>query len=126
MSAHGGCARHDDPDIIALNCRMAGELGADIIKTDWCTDTARFSAIATQSLAPIALAGGPAKAGVQDVATYARAAIAAGATPVPGYDPAADHGAQTTSAAATSAASRAGLHHRASRPSARCAAKLRC
>ncbi len=78
MAAHGGFARHDDPDVIALNCRMAGELGADIIKTDWC-DPARFSAIAAQSLAPIALAGGPAKAGTEDVARYARGAIAAGA-----------------------------------------------
>ena len=27
-----GFARADDPDIVALNCRMAGELGADMIK----------------------------------------------------------------------------------------------
>lgn len=78
MAARGGFVRHDDPDIISLNCRMAGELGADIIKTDWCADKARFSAIATQSLAPIALAGGQACTGTKEVANYAQSAIAAG------------------------------------------------
>ena len=74
----GGFARHDDPDIISLNCRMAGELGADIIKTDWC-ETARFSAIATQSLAPIAVAGGPALATLAEPVRFAEGAIGAGA-----------------------------------------------
>lgn len=78
MAARGGFARHDDPDAIALNCRIAGELGADIIKTDWCSDQARFRAIATQSLAPVVVAGGPAR-GIADVRDFARQAIAAGA-----------------------------------------------
>ena len=79
MAAKGGFARHDDPDIISLNCRMAGEIGADVIKTDWCADKDRFSAIAMQSLAPIAIAGGPARAGIDAVAGYARGVIASGA-----------------------------------------------
>jgi DhnA family fructose-bisphosphate aldolase class Ia len=79
MAAKGGFARHDDPDVISLNCRMAGEIGADIIKTDWCADKDRFAAIATQSLAPIAIAGGPARAGTEAVADYARGVIASGA-----------------------------------------------
>jgi DhnA family fructose-bisphosphate aldolase class Ia len=79
MAARGGFARYDDPDVIALNCRIAGELGADIIKTDWCVDKTRFQAIATQSLAPVALAGGPARAGIDAVADYARDVIASGA-----------------------------------------------
>ena len=79
MAANGGFARHDDPDIISLNCRMAGEIGADIIKTDWCADKTRFAAIATQSLAPIAIAGGPARAGIEAVTDYARDVIASGA-----------------------------------------------
>ena len=79
MAARGGFAQFDDPDIISLNCRIAGELGADIIKTDWCADRARFSDIAAQSLAPIALAGGPARHDIGAVGEFARSAIAAGA-----------------------------------------------
>ena len=80
MAAKGGFARHDDPDVIAMNCRIAGEIGADIIKTDWCSDTARFHAIATQSLAPVVVAGGPARARFEDTLNNAQTAIAAGAT----------------------------------------------
>jgi len=79
MAARGGFADPNDPDIISLNCRIAGELGADIIKTDWCTDEKRFAAIASQSLAPIVLAGGPARPDVDAVGAFARNAIAAGA-----------------------------------------------
>jgi DhnA family fructose-bisphosphate aldolase class Ia len=61
-----------------MNCRMAGELGADMIKTDWC-DADRFADIATQSLAPIAVAGGPAMASLADTMRFAESAIAAGA-----------------------------------------------
>lgn len=79
MAAKGGFARHDDPDVIAMNCRIAGEIGADIIKTDWCADKERFQAIATQSLAPIAVAGGPAMATFDDTLRFAESAISAGA-----------------------------------------------
>jgi DhnA family fructose-bisphosphate aldolase class Ia len=79
MAARGGFVKYDDPDIVALNCRMAGELGADVIKTDWCEDASRFRAAATQSLAPVALAGGPTRANANAVGDFARAAIGAGA-----------------------------------------------
>jgi DhnA family fructose-bisphosphate aldolase class Ia len=79
MAAKGGFARADDPDIVAMNCRMAGELGADVIKTDWC-EPARFTDIARQSLAPIAVAGGPALSSIEDTVQFARSAIGAGAT----------------------------------------------
>jgi DhnA family fructose-bisphosphate aldolase class Ia len=79
MAAKGGFARADDPDIVALNCRMAGELGADMIKTDWCEAT-RFTDIARQSLAPIAVAGGSAMASLEDTVRFATDAIEAGAT----------------------------------------------
>lgn len=79
MASRGGFVKFDDPDIISLNCRMAGELGADIIKTDWCANEARFAQITQQSLAPIALAGGPARPDIDDVAQYARATMKAGA-----------------------------------------------
>lgn len=79
MAARGGFARHDDPDIIAMNCRIAGEMGADIIKTDWCADATRFRVIATQSLAPVAVAGGAALDDANAAGNFARSAIAAGA-----------------------------------------------
>lgn len=79
MAANGGFARREDPAVVALNCRIAGELGADIIKTDWTGSGASFAAVATQSLAPVVVAGG---AGLGDdalVAAFAGEAIAAGA-----------------------------------------------
>lgn len=78
MAAKGGFARADDPDVVALNCRMAGELGADWLKTDWCEAT-RFADIAKQSLAPIAVAGGPALSTLADTVRFAESAIGAGA-----------------------------------------------
>ncbi|MEW9804720.1 class I fructose-bisphosphate aldolase [Mesorhizobium marinum] len=79
MAAKGGFARADDPAIVALNCRMAGELGADWLKTDWC-EADRFADVARQSLAPIAVAGGPALATLDDTVRFAEAAIGAGAS----------------------------------------------
>jgi len=57
MAAKGGFANAEDPAIVGLNCRMAGELGADVIKTDWC-GRAGFEHVARESLAPVAVAGG--------------------------------------------------------------------
>ncbi len=79
MAARGGFVDPNDPDIIAMNCRIAGELGADIIKTDWCADKERFGAIASQSLAPVAVAGGSALPEIEDVEAFAASAIGAGA-----------------------------------------------
>lgn len=77
MAAKGGFVDAEDPDIVAMNCRMAGELGADIIKTDWCTPE-RFKEIAQQSLAPVAAAGGPVLPSLDATAEFARTAIDAG------------------------------------------------
>lgn len=79
MAAKGGFARADDPAVVAMNCRMAGELGADMIKTDWC-EPERFGDITRQSLAPIAVAGGPALGNLADTVRFAEEAIGAGAT----------------------------------------------
>lgn len=77
MAAKGGFVKPDDPEVVAMNCRIAGELGADIIKTDWCAEK-RFREIARQSLAPVAVAGGPAMSSLDKTAEFARTAIAAG------------------------------------------------
>lgn len=79
MAANGGKARREDPDIVAMNCRMAGELGADLIKTDYCDDPNRFSAIAAQSLAPVIVAGGASLGNAGAVVRFAETVIGAGA-----------------------------------------------
>lgn len=78
MAAKGGFAEADDPDVVAMNCRMAGELGADIIKTDWC-DPHRFKDIVRQSIAPVAVAGGPALPNLDATVKFAKMALNAGA-----------------------------------------------
>ncbi|MCR9135188.1 MAG: fructose-bisphosphate aldolase [Alphaproteobacteria bacterium] len=77
MAAKGGFVDAEDPDVVAMNCRIAGELGADIIKTDWCAPE-RFKDIAKQSLAPVAAAGGPALPSLDATTEFARTAIEAG------------------------------------------------
>ncbi|XWN34240.1 MAG: hypothetical protein ROR55_14710 [Devosia sp.] len=59
MAARGGLI--DDPfdaDVIAHNCRMAVEVGADVIKTDWSGSTASFRKVVDAVDAPILVAGG--------------------------------------------------------------------
>jgi DhnA family fructose-bisphosphate aldolase class Ia len=78
MAAKGGFARAEDPAVVAMHCRIAGELGADLVKTDWCGREG-FPAVATGSLAPVAVAGGAALDSRAMVAAFAAEAIAAGA-----------------------------------------------
>lgn len=78
MAAKGGFARAEDPDIVGLNCRMAGELGADVIKTDWCGADG-FAHVARESLAPVAVAGGPSSGDEAALYAFAGEAVAAGA-----------------------------------------------
>ena len=78
MASNGGFARADDPDVVSMNCRIAGEFGADIIKTDWC-GAEGVGRIAGQSLAPVCIAGGAHSGSVDDLARTARAAIEQGA-----------------------------------------------
>lgn len=79
MAAKGGFARADDPDVVSLNCRMAGELGADIIKTDWCGNEG-FSRVAAESLAPVAVAGGSMQGEESDLFGFASQAVESGAS----------------------------------------------
>lgn len=58
MAARGGLATETDTDAIAMHTRIAGEFGADIIKTDWPETASRFPAIARAAQAPILVAGG--------------------------------------------------------------------
>lgn len=77
MAAKGGFADANDPKVVAMNCRIAGELGADIIKTDWCGRQA-FEKIAASSLAPVGVAGGSKLGSTKKLLTMAEHAIKSG------------------------------------------------
>lgn len=48
-----------DADVIAANCRMAMEIGADVVKTDWSGDAASFRKVVDTVGVPVLVAGGP-------------------------------------------------------------------
>ncbi|MEO0820210.1 MAG: fructose-bisphosphate aldolase [Pseudomonadota bacterium] len=59
MAARGGILA--DPftaETIAANCRMAAEIGADIVKTDWSGDAASFRQVVETAGVPVLVAGG--------------------------------------------------------------------
>lgn len=78
MAAKGGFASADDPAVVSMNCRIAGEMGADVIKTDWC-GAEGFAAVARESLAPVAVAGGAASGSDTEMLRFAESVFAAGA-----------------------------------------------
>ncbi len=78
MAARGGFASADDPAVVAMNCRIAGEMGADFIKTDWC-GAEGFAAVARESLAPVAVAGGMASGSNTEILRLVECAFASGA-----------------------------------------------
>lgn len=51
--------RSNSKELVALHTRMAGELGADIIKTDFLDREADTAEVVSTSLVPVLLAGGP-------------------------------------------------------------------
>ena len=60
MAARGGLV--DDPldvDVIAMNCRMASEIGADAVKTDFSGDARSFRRVVETAGCPVLGAGGP-------------------------------------------------------------------
>ncbi len=59
MAARGGLRQ--DPftaEAIAMNCRIAADLGADILKTDWSGDAKSFAQVVASVDVPVLLAGG--------------------------------------------------------------------
>ncbi len=66
-------------DILSYCCRVASELGADIVKCVWPGSADAFAQIISSCLSPVVLAGGP--GGEDDVSTYelAQSAMDAGA-----------------------------------------------
>ncbi|MEQ8652936.1 MAG: hypothetical protein RIC87_10770 [Kiloniellales bacterium] len=61
MAARGGL--YEDPftaEAIAMNCRIAADMGADILKTDWSGDAESFAEVVAAVDIPVLLAGGAA------------------------------------------------------------------
>ena len=67
---------------IAHAARIGMEIGADIIKTNYCGDVATMRDITASAPVPIIVAGGPSKGEDDDTATMARDAVAGGAVGV--------------------------------------------
>ena len=69
------------PEAIAHAARIGMELGADIIKTNYCGDVESFRSIVAATRLPIIVAGGPSK-GEDDTLLVAQEAMEAGAAGV--------------------------------------------
>ena len=68
-----------DPDLLAYACRMASELGADIIKTEYTGDPETMRDVVDACPVPVLTLGGAKGGSVADVLENARGAIEGGA-----------------------------------------------
>lgn len=68
-----------DPDYVALGARMACELGADILKTDYTGSANTFTKVVEASFRPVLIAGGPKAASLRESFEMVRGALDAGA-----------------------------------------------
>ncbi|MEB2287657.1 MAG: hypothetical protein OZ934_06075 [Anaerolineae bacterium] len=80
--ARGKQADHDiyRADYIALGVRIACELGADLLKTDYSGDARSFSQVTQASFRPILIAGGPRTPTLREPLEMVRGALDAGAS----------------------------------------------
>ena len=72
-------AEDRDPELLAWGCRMAAELGADVIKTEYTGDQGGFSAVVEGCPVPVLVLGGPKAESEDEVLEITRGAIEAGA-----------------------------------------------
>ncbi|NDJ77288.1 MAG: fructose-bisphosphate aldolase [Chloroflexi bacterium] len=79
--ARGVRADHDiyRADYIALGARMACELGADVLKTDYSGDSGSFRLVTEASYRPVLIAGGPKTKTLREALEMVHGALAAGA-----------------------------------------------
>jgi DhnA family fructose-bisphosphate aldolase class Ia len=66
------------PEYIAMHARMAAELGADIVKTDYSGDGASYRAVVDGCPVPIFIAGGPRTATTREALSMVSEARAVG------------------------------------------------
>jgi fructose-bisphosphate aldolase/2-amino-3,7-dideoxy-D-threo-hept-6-ulosonate synthase len=69
-------------EAIAHAARIGMEIGADLIKTNYCGNIEEFKQVVTAAALPIIVAGGPSQGGDNSTVALARDAIAAGAAGV--------------------------------------------
>ncbi|MEO0561876.1 MAG: hypothetical protein AAF125_07175 [Chloroflexota bacterium] len=69
-----------NPEYIQMVTRMACELGADLLKTDYSGDSESFSAVVDASFRPVLIAGGPKTETQRQALEMVRGAIDAGAS----------------------------------------------
>jgi DhnA family fructose-bisphosphate aldolase class Ia len=67
-----------DPDLLTLGCRMAAELGADAIKTEYTGDPQTMKPVVEGCPAPVLVLGGPRMDSEEDLLTATEGAISAG------------------------------------------------
>ena len=68
-----------DPDLLSYGCRMAAELGADIIKTEYTDDPETFAPVVEGCPAPVLTLGGPKVGSEEDLVETTKGAMEAGA-----------------------------------------------
>ncbi len=66
-------------DFIALGARMACEIGADVLKTDYSGDAESFSQVVQASFRPVLIAGGPKTTTLRQTLEMVKGALSAGA-----------------------------------------------
>jgi DhnA family fructose-bisphosphate aldolase class Ia len=70
--------RKKDPELITHACRIALELGADILKVPYTGDKESFSAIVNNSPVPVVILGGPRMSSMKEVLQTAKDSVDAG------------------------------------------------
>jgi DhnA family fructose-bisphosphate aldolase class Ia len=68
-----------EPDLLAFGCRMAAELGADAIKTEWTGDRATMADVINGCPVPVLVLGGAKSPTPEPLLEATREAMAAGA-----------------------------------------------
>lgn len=66
-----------DVDVVKIAARVAAELGADIVKTNWTGDADSFKEVVEGCMAPVIIAGGE-KAGIAEILEITRQSIEVG------------------------------------------------
>jgi DhnA family fructose-bisphosphate aldolase class Ia len=71
--------RARSPELIRLHTRLAAEIGADLIKTEWTGDVDSFRTVVRGCPVPLFVAGGPSSGGPIAALELAHGAMRAGA-----------------------------------------------
>jgi fructose-bisphosphate aldolase/2-amino-3,7-dideoxy-D-threo-hept-6-ulosonate synthase len=67
----------NDVEVVKIAVRVAAELGADIVKTNWTGDPDSFSEVVEGCMAPVIIAGGV-KAGIKELLEITKQSIDVG------------------------------------------------